>query len=259
MEKNVKNEVLKKEKRNNFPLSISKSYRPKVLVLDESLTFLFHLSLFLENEFNLLLVSTPYKALTVLKKEMETAKNNPTYQRIDIVLLSLTFYKNILNDKDCLEIVNMFKEINKLVIYDELFDKEGNSKFVELFSADNIFIDFIYMSNYIKVVIDNFNYSYLENIDYKDFNYDSNLHKNVEAIFTKEYLAFLNELKIRLRLKLIVKEIIKTSDLEINNVKKSVKVNNKKTKFTPIQFKILFLLASNPNRVFSAHEIYDRL
>ena len=113
---------------------------------------------------------------------------------------------------------NLLKEINKLVIYDELFDKEGNSKFVELFSADNIFIDFIYMSNYIKVVIDNFNYSYLENIDYKDFNDDSNLHKNVEAIFTKEYLASLNELKIRLRLKLIVKEIIKTSDLEINNV-----------------------------------------
>lgn len=65
MEKNVKNEVLKKEKGNNFPLSINKSYRRKVLVLDESLTFLFHLSLFLENEFNLLLVSTPYKALTV--------------------------------------------------------------------------------------------------------------------------------------------------------------------------------------------------
>ena len=153
----------------------------------------------------------------------------------------------------------MLKEINKLVIYDESFDKEGNSKFVELFSDDNTFIDFIYMSNYIKVVIDNFNYSYLENIDYKDFNDESNLHKNVEAIFTKEYLAFLNELKIRLRLKLIVKEIIKTSDLEINNVKKSVKVNNKKTKFTPIQFKILFLLASNPDRVFIAHEIYDRL
>lgn len=153
----------------------------------------------------------------------------------------------------------MLKEINKLVIYDESFDKEGNSKFVELFSDDNTFIDFIYMSNYIKVIIDNFNYSYLENIDYKDFNDESNLHKNVEAIFTKEYLAFLNELKIRLRLKLIVKEIIKTSDLEINNVKKSVKVNNKKTKFTPIQFKILYLLVSSPNRVFSAHEIYDRL
>lgn len=124
----------------------------------------------------------------------------------------------MVNDKDSFEIVNMLKEINKLVIYDESFDKEGNSKFVELFSDDNTFIDFIYMSNYIKVVIDNFNYSYLENIDYKDFNDDSNLHKNVEAIFTKEYLAFLNELKIRLRLKLIVKEIIKTSDLEINNV-----------------------------------------
>ena len=118
----------------------------------------------------------------------------------------------------------MLKEINKLVIYDESFDKEGNSKFVELFSDDNTFIDFIYMSNYIKVIIDNFNYSYLENIDYKDFNDESNLHKNIEAIFTKEYLAFLNELKIRLRLKLIVKEIIKTSDLEINNVKKALKL-----------------------------------
>lgn len=118
----------------------------------------------------------------------------------------------------------MLKEINKLVIYDESFDKEGNSKFVELFSDDNTFIDFIYMSNYIKVIADNFNYSYLENIDYKDFNDESNLHKNIEAIFTKEYLAFLNELKIRLRLKLIVKEIIKTSDLEINNVKKALKL-----------------------------------
>lgn len=118
----------------------------------------------------------------------------------------------------------MLKEINKLVIYDESFDKEGNSKFVELFSDDNTFIDFIYMSNYIKVIVDNFNYSYLENIDYKDFNDESNLHKNIEAIFTKEYLAFLNELKIRLRLKLIVKEIIKTSDLEINNVKKALKL-----------------------------------
>ena len=118
----------------------------------------------------------------------------------------------------------MLKEINKLVIYDESFDKEGNSKFVELFSDDNTFIDFIYMSNYIKVIMDNFNYSYLENIDYKDFNDESNLHKKIEAIFTKEYLAFLNELKIRLRLKLIVKEIIKTSDLEINNVKKALKL-----------------------------------
>lgn len=47
--------------------------------------------------------------------------------------------------------------------------------------------------------------------------------------------------------------------LELNTDSKTVSVDGTEIKLTPIEYKILELLCSNPNRVFSADEIYTKV
>ena len=47
--------------------------------------------------------------------------------------------------------------------------------------------------------------------------------------------------------------------LEINEETVEVSVDGIPVKLTPIEYKILLLLAKNPGRVFSAEEIYERV
>ena len=57
---------------------------------------------------------------------------------------------------------------------------------------------------------------------------------------------------------------IKTGDLKIGRVSifddsKEVRVEDELANLTPYEYKILFLLAKNPGRVFSSNEIYERV
>ena len=47
--------------------------------------------------------------------------------------------------------------------------------------------------------------------------------------------------------------------LEINEDMVEVSMDGNPVKLTPIEYKILLLLAKNPGRVFSAEEIYERV
>lgn len=47
--------------------------------------------------------------------------------------------------------------------------------------------------------------------------------------------------------------------LELNENKRTVSVDDKPVKITPIEFKILNLLVKNPGRVFSSEEIYEKV
>ena len=47
--------------------------------------------------------------------------------------------------------------------------------------------------------------------------------------------------------------------LELNETKRTVSVDDKPVKITPIEFKILNLLMKNPGRVFSSEEIYEKV
>lgn len=47
--------------------------------------------------------------------------------------------------------------------------------------------------------------------------------------------------------------------LELNENKRTVSVDDKLVKITPIEFKILNLLMKNPGRVFSSEEIYEKV
>ena len=51
----------------------------------------------------------------------------------------------------------------------------------------------------------------------------------------------------------------RTGGLVIRDDLKEVTVDGEKVKLTPIEYKILLLLAKNPGRVFSAEEIYERV
>ena len=53
------------------------------------------------------------------------------------------------------------------------------------------------------------------------------------------------------------KDIIKIRDLVIDNVKKEIMVRGEIVKTTATEFKIIYLLASNKNKVFSIKEIYE--
>ena len=57
---------------------------------------------------------------------------------------------------------------------------------------------------------------------------------------------------------------IKTGDLKIGRVSifddsKEVRVEDDLVNLTPYEYKILYLLAENPGRVFSSNEIYERV
>ncbi len=53
--------------------------------------------------------------------------------------------------------------------------------------------------------------------------------------------------------------IIKIGGIELNDANKEVLVDGKAVKITPIEYKILYLLMRNPNRVFSIEEIYEKV
>ena len=57
----------------------------------------------------------------------------------------------------------------------------------------------------------------------------------------------------------INEELIIVGGLELNKESKTVIVNGKEAKLTPLEFKILSLLMSNLGRVFSIEEIYERV
>ena len=55
------------------------------------------------------------------------------------------------------------------------------------------------------------------------------------------------------------KNIISLGELVIDDIKKTVTVESRDVHLTPLEYKILFLLASNPGRVFSIDEIFERV
>ena len=54
-------------------------------------------------------------------------------------------------------------------------------------------------------------------------------------------------------------EVISLKHLEINKVTHQVVCYGESIKLTPIEFDILYLLASNPGRVFGTDEIFERV
>lgn len=53
--------------------------------------------------------------------------------------------------------------------------------------------------------------------------------------------------------------VIRSDELVINPIEHSVTVFGQPVNLTPIEFEILLLLASNPGRVFSAEELFERV
>ena len=56
-----------------------------------------------------------------------------------------------------------------------------------------------------------------------------------------------------------IDSIYRVDGLEINDRNRTVTVEGREVKMTPIEYKILLLLMKNPGRVFSADEIYERV
>ncbi len=53
--------------------------------------------------------------------------------------------------------------------------------------------------------------------------------------------------------------VIKIGGIELNDTNKEILVDGEAIKTTPIEYKILYLLMRNPNRVFSIEEIYEKV
>ncbi|MEG0855210.1 MAG: response regulator transcription factor [Terrisporobacter sp.] len=53
--------------------------------------------------------------------------------------------------------------------------------------------------------------------------------------------------------------ILRSGGLELNEETKIVSLDGDDVKVTPIEYKILYLLLSNQGRVFSSHELYERV
>ena len=68
----------------------------------------------------------------------------------------------------------------------------------------------------------------------------------------RRYRRFMEKLEVREKVHVI-------GVLEINEDPVEVSIDGKPVKLTPIEYKILLLLAKNPGRVFSAEEIYVRV
>ena len=68
----------------------------------------------------------------------------------------------------------------------------------------------------------------------------------------RRYRRFMEKLEVRENVHVI-------GGLEINEDTVEVSIDGKPVKLTPIEYKILLLLAKNPGRVFSAEEIYERV
>ncbi len=54
-------------------------------------------------------------------------------------------------------------------------------------------------------------------------------------------------------------DIIQIGGIELNDTYKRLLVDGEPVKVTPLEYKILYLLMSNPGRVFSIHEIYEKV
>ncbi|SMB91320.1 DNA-binding response regulator, OmpR family, contains REC and winged-helix (wHTH) domain [Desulfonispora thiosulfatigenes DSM 11270] len=57
----------------------------------------------------------------------------------------------------------------------------------------------------------------------------------------------------------VFKNIIQIGGVELNDANKTVVVDAELIKITPLEYKILYLLMCNPNRVFSIEEIYEKV
>ena len=68
----------------------------------------------------------------------------------------------------------------------------------------------------------------------------------------RRYRKFLEKLEVKGNVHVI-------GGLEINEDTVEVTVDGSPVKLTPLEFRILLLLAQNPGRVFSADEIYERV
>ena len=68
----------------------------------------------------------------------------------------------------------------------------------------------------------------------------------------RRYRRFMEKLEVRENVHVI-------GGLEINEDTVEVSIDGKPVKLTPIEYKILLLLAKNPGRVLSAEEIYERV
>ena len=68
----------------------------------------------------------------------------------------------------------------------------------------------------------------------------------------RRYRKFMEKMEVKENVHVI-------GGLEINEETVEVTVDGKPVKLTPIEYKILLLLAKNPGRVFSAEEIYERV
>ena len=68
----------------------------------------------------------------------------------------------------------------------------------------------------------------------------------------RRYRKFMEKLEVKENVHVI-------GGLEINEETVEVTVDGQPVKLTPIEYKILLLLAKNPGRVFSAEEIYERV
>ena len=68
----------------------------------------------------------------------------------------------------------------------------------------------------------------------------------------RRYRKFLEKLEVKGNVHVI-------GGLEINEDTVEVTVDGSPVKLTPLEFRILLLLAKNPGRVFSADEIYERV
>ncbi len=68
----------------------------------------------------------------------------------------------------------------------------------------------------------------------------------------RRYTSYSNTIKEK-------ENMIKIGGIELNDTNKEVLVDGEAIKTTPIEYKILFLLMRNPNRVFSIEEIYEKV
>jgi len=68
----------------------------------------------------------------------------------------------------------------------------------------------------------------------------------------RRYTSYSNSKEIR-------ENTIKIGGIELRDDSKEVLVDGESVKITPLEYKILYLMMSNPNRVFSIEEIYEKV
>lgn len=68
----------------------------------------------------------------------------------------------------------------------------------------------------------------------------------------RRYTRYINKIKPE-------EDVISIDGIELNDSKKEVTVDGEMVKLTPLEYKILHLLISNPNKVFSIKEIYEKV